>query len=564
MFIDARSISAGETIDTEVAVIGSGAAGISLARDLARHGIGVTIVESGDRQLTSETQRLYAGSNVGLPYFPLDAARLRYFGGTTNHWSGTCRPLEPFDLQEHAWIPNSGWPIGIADLEPFSAEAAELCGLKSNEWSPRHWVAESPYPALSLGSGVVTRVAQNVRSVNRRFADRFADDLHDAEARILLNANVIEIMVADPRDQVGALRVATLEGTEFTVSARSYVLAAGGIENARLLLVSRGRHPEGVGNEHGLVGRYFLEHPRFIAGLLVPFRPDIDLRFYNGHDAGGSRITGYLSLRPEVRAQEQIVDVQLRLEPMYPDFFVRAQDSPDVVALRALLGRTEREPDWAVDLARVADDVTSWRRVLALGGPLPLPRPDAVAQFMGLTAAEREALMPEVLGDIATLAYGETIGTIPTEAIALTARIDPVPNPASRVRLGADTDALGMPRVELDWQLTELDRRSVERTIELVGRAVGEAGIGRVRLTLDGDVGTWPADLAGGWHHMGTTRMHDDPRRGVVDGDGRVHGMRNLYVSGSSVFATGGSGTPTMTLVALALRLASHLRGDTT
>jgi choline dehydrogenase-like flavoprotein len=113
--------------------------------------------------------------------------------------------------------------------------------------------------------------------------------------------------------------------------------------------------------------------------------------------------------------------------------------------------------------------------------------------------------------------------------------------------------------VELDWQLSDADRSSVVRATELLGAELGRAELGRLRLTINEEDATWPTDLAGGWHHMGTTRMHDDPKHGVVDSDCRVHGMRNLFIAGSSVYTTAGSATPTLTIVALALRLADHL-----
>jgi choline dehydrogenase-like flavoprotein len=117
-----------------------------------------------------------------------------------------------------------------------------------------------------------------------------------------------------------------------------------------------------------------------------------------------------------------------------------------------------------------------------------------------------------------------------------------------------------MQRIRLDWRLSDQDRHSVARTMELLAAQVGQAGLGRIRITFDEEQQEWPADLAGGWHHMGTTRMSDDPRLGVVDRQCRVHGTTNLFVAGSSVFPTSGSGTPTMLIVALALRLADHMR----
>jgi choline dehydrogenase-like flavoprotein len=131
--------------------------------------------------------------------------------------------------------------------------------------------------------------------------------------------------------------------------------------------------------------------------------------------------------------------------------------------------------------------------------------------------------------------------------------------------LSAEKDALGMPRARLDWQLTELDKRSIRTYYQVLGRELGRTGIGRVQIRdwLLNDDRSWPSFLSGGWHHMGTTRMHNDPRQGVVDANCRVHGLSNLFIGGAAVYATAGAVNPTLTLVALALRLSDHLKATT-
>ncbi|NUQ19837.1 MAG: GMC family oxidoreductase, partial [Gemmatimonadaceae bacterium] len=145
----------------------------------------------------------------------------------------------------------------------------------------------------------------------------------------------------------------------------------------------------------------------------------------------------------------------------------------------------------------------------------------------------------------------------------LLTRQEQAPNPASRVTLSAQRDALGMPRARLDWRLTELDRRSFRGFYEALGREMGRAGVGRMRMrdwVMERADAPWPASLGGGWHHMGTTRMHADPKQGVVDANCRVHGVGNLWVAGAAVYPTAGCVNPTLTLVALTLRLSDHLK----
>jgi choline dehydrogenase-like flavoprotein len=190
---------------------------------------------------------------------------------------------------------------------------------------------------------------------------------------------------------------------------------------------------------------------------------------------------------------------------------------------------------------------------------LPVPKPEVISLIMRSPPEERERVIVDYLGSIGLFAYDQTLGTIPVDHVDVTTRIEPVPNPDSRVTLSGELDLLEQPRAQLDWQLHPLDKYSVTRTLEIMGAALGRAGLGRLQIIND-DNTTWPEDIRGGWHHMGTTRMSDDPKRGVVDKHCQVHGLSNLFIAGSSVFPTAGSGTPTMTLVSLALRLADYIK----
>jgi choline dehydrogenase-like flavoprotein len=134
------------------------------------------------------------------------------------------------------------------------------------------------------------------------------------------------------------------------------------------------------------------------------------------------------------------------------------------------------------------------------------------------------------------------------------------PNPDSRVLLAEARDAFGVPLASLHWQLTELDRHTIKVALGAIAQEFGASNLARIQIPHDFTVEPWPSYMVGSWHHCGTTRMHRDPKQGVVDADCKVHGMDNLYVAGSSVFPTGGNGNPTLTIIALALRLAEHVR----
>lgn len=564
MMIDARSVPDGETITADLCIVGAGAAGITLARSLADAPFRTLLLESGGLTSDAASQQLNAGEVSGLSYFPLIGTRLRYFGGTTNHWAGICRPFEESDFAGTPGIPITKWPISLADVAPYYAEAGRIARLGSPDWDAGDLVERSPFAPLPLDpTAIETRVAQIVDPERRSFNDAYRDEIADAEqVTTYLNANVVEVRLAADHASVVELMVAT-PGRSFSVTARTYVLAAGGIENARLLLASNRQQPAGVGNGAGLVGRYFIEHPRFTGAVVEPLDDHPSVSFYEQHFADGVRVLGYLALNRERGQAEGLVDVQFRLDTIFRQSHERARESEDVEALRRLIERIRgsRSGGSALrDAARALDDLTSWRRLLLPGAPLPMPQPDLVRIIADASPNELDALIPEFFGDIAVFGYDELTDSAPIDTIELSTRIDPVPNPNSRITLGTERDAFGMPLPKLHWALSRIDRESVQRALEVLGRELGRTGIGRLQVRLPASEDEWPADLEGGFHHMGTTRMSADPGSGVVNADCRVHGLNNLYVAGSSVFTTGGSGTPTLLLVALSLRLADHMR----
>lgn len=530
MLIDARTIPAGERIETEVCIIGAGAAGLALARAFAGRQFRVALIAGGGLAPDRDTQSLYAGPNVGLPYFSLEYSRAHCFGGTTAWWGGHCRPQSDFDFEPRSWIPNSGWPIRVRDIVPYRQAAEQMCSLKSGQWDPQYLTAGSGLEPLPFNPALLeTRVAQVISpSSQRRFGVVYRDEVEKAEnVTTYLNASVTEIDTDDSGQTVTAVKVACIDGPRFTVAPKMCILAAGGLENPRMLLVSNRVQKTGLGNQHDLVGRYFLEHPRFDAGIFYPTSTEARKTVYGPHKLkNGTAIKSYVAPTPEVMRAEQLVDVQIRLASIPEPQVMRSRNSLGFAALRRLVNDLKRgtvPEDFGANVLRVFTDI------------------DNVALASYYTLAGQGGVRP----------------------MLVTTRVDPVPNPESRVTLTSARDALGMPGIQLAWRLSSEDKRSARRAMEIFANEVGRAGLGRVQITFadDGDATRWPASLEGGWHQMGTTRMSDDPKTGVVDRDCRVHGMSNLWVAGSSVFATGGSGTPTMTIVTLAYRLADHIKG---
>lgn len=528
MLRDGRTVPSGESLETDLCIIGAGAAGITIAREFAGSEARVLLLESGGEELEAQTQNLYEGENVGLPYFPLDVCRLRYFGGATNHWTGYSRPFGELDFARRSWVPDSGWPFPAETLDAPYARAHELLELGPFGFGAEPWATISGNPPIALGPDVFGSELFQL-SPPTRFASSYGPALRDADnLTTLLYSNVTEIVLDPSGQRVDSLSVATLAGNRFAVKARAVVLATGGIENPRLLLASRSeRSPKGVGNTHDLVGRYFMEHPHVSIATFLPSDPALDGRFYDLRATENGRYWGTLTLRDSILARDRLCGVSIGLvsEALRSEEFVAATNSPGRASLDELLSawKTGEFPD--------EFGTHVWRVISNL---------DDVTTSLSASAAE-------------PLAEGAMF--------LVWLRCEQAPNSNSRVTLGDRLDPLGTPRVRLDWQLTELDYRTLEAAHQLLAAELGRAGLGRLYLPGGEEPRDWDELITGGNHHIGTTRMHADPTRGVVDAECRVHGVDNLWIAGSSVFPTSGYANPTLTLVALALRLADALHG---
>jgi choline dehydrogenase-like flavoprotein len=520
VLIDARTVVENATIDTDVCIVGAGAAGITLAREFIDQPFRVCLLESGGLEFDKDTQSLYKGQNLGLSYFPLEVARLRYFGGTTNHWDGWCRPLDAIDFEARDAVPYSGWPFDKSHLDPFYERAQSICKLGPYMYDVKNW--ETPNtPQLRFASDrVITTIFQHSPPV--RFGKIYRDEVVGARnISTFLYANVVDIETTHTAQSITRLRVACLQGTKFWVAARLYILAAGGIENARLLLLSSKVQSAGLGNQYDLVGRFFMEHPHLESGLFLPSDSQISVALYDALRLNNARISGVLSLSPETLRNERLLNFSALLQPK----------------------------SWS----EVSEGVSSLRVIARAFRSRTIP--DEFLKHLRNVIAD--------IDDVTTAAYRQwrKKGIRPIELLSLYNRTEQAPNPDSRVTLTEERDALGTNRVRLNWQLSAIDKRSIRRAHEIISQELGRAGLGRFKITLDDDDNAWSALLIGGGHHMGTTRMHVDPKNGVVNENSQVHGISNLFIAGSSVFPTSGYANPTLTIVALAVRLADYVKG---
>lgn len=486
MIRNGKDIPTGTALSTQVCIIGSGPAGITAAWQLQKAGIKVILLE-GSRPYSNyedswpDKVLLYNGEADGLfatnepeflilPYVHHHSTayeRERYYGGTSAHWGGQCRPQDPIDIEGRPGFP--AWPISRAELDPYYAQASALCmlhgdyGLNGENFTNEYW-AQTLQAQIPVLAGFDVEMYQFVGGSYRNFATKTFDGIStigESSVDVIQNASVLDIN--HQQGSVSELSVASMDdgmhpqkATEFTVKADIYVLACGTVANARQLLLSK------AGNENDLVGRYFMCHPL---------------------------------------SQPYIIEASL---------FLSSDQS------RLMGGETPIGP-W-----------TDSNCVRVTGRFIP-------------NAEETTKL---------------GIGRCWFSYDSSQYYFEMAPNPDSRITLSDTVDPVfGQPQTKINWQLSPLDEQTYNQTTALFNTAVNNLG-GQVTFASWDEV---KSGLNVNGHHIGTTRMSNDPTQGVVDANLKLHSLDNLYVAGASVFPSAGISNPTFTIITLSVRLADHL-----
>ncbi len=451
MFHDARSLPAGTVLEAEVCIVGAGAAGITLAQAMAGRGFRVLLLESGGMELEEPTQALYAGEQRGVKQLDLDASRLRYFGGTTNHWAGWCRPLEARDFRPADPADIRRWPITRDDLAEYHTAAQKVLGLGPEEYDTvEPWLSASGMSALPLDGQRLRTALFQVSGT--RFGSEFEPVLAPAaNVAVWLHANMLELETDDTASQVTGVRASSLGGAAFSVAARYFVLATGGLENARLLLLSNRVQPAGLGNGHDAVGRYFMDHPWLADFGYVAFSaPGRDLRLYlDQTEVRGTTVFG--TLAPAVA-------------------------EPGIGGFRVLLRPSRRIIEGVAALKSIGGDITGFRW------------PRRFWSNLGSALYDYDAVIDSTYKTMFGTRKGLFGAPEPQDAPIVGAHLDvnveQLPDPNNRVTLVRARDALGQNRIALNWQPGVAEKRTMRRAAELVGLEMGRLGVGRVRANV--------------------------------------------------------------------------------
>ena len=498
-------------LSCDVAIVGGGAAGLTLARTLAAEGVDVVLLEAGGDKKTNASQEFYRGELV--------------------------------DLEERPWVPGSGWPIAYAELEANYATALEAAEAGVPAYAPADALPgeqEELAPGLD-GDYVRTTVERFSRPTN--FWRRYGAELARSErAKVFRNAPVTRIQLAADGNSVEWLDVAGPDGARRRITARTYVLALGGLETTRLLLASNDVRPDGIGNDSGQLGRNYMSHLCETVGTVTFAGPPEGIAYDYVQDREGIYLRRRLWLTDRAQREHGLLNTTFRThlpepgDPAHGDAVLSAMFLvKDMVLYEYSRKFVDKPVGWAGRARHVSNIVRQPLRLARFGTNWLRKR----------TFADRK--LPSVVLGSAANRY------------ALEFHAEQAPNPDSRLTLSAERDALGMPRLKVDWRITDLDIESLEKSYALLAAELERTGAGR--LDFDRESIRERAHRHGivGGHHIGTTRMAADPKQGVVDTHLRVHGVGNLYVASSSVFPTSGQANPTLTILALTLRLARHL-----
>jgi len=542
----AQQVPTGSELQTDVCIVGAGAAGISLALALAGTGLQVMLVEGGQLHPDAASQRLYEGELADpAAHSPPAFYRQRRWGGSTTIWGGRCVPFDPQDFECREYVKDSGWPISYDEVAQYYAGATLLCEAGANRYiASEALAANTPPPFASpLGHGLTVDGLERF-SCPTDFGARYRERLLRQDGlRLLVGANAVDIGLAPHGSAVRRLEFAALDGRRFFVQARAHVLAIGGLETPRLLLASRTVAPQGVGNAHDVVGRYYMCHLAGSVGLLELAGPPSQVRHGYERTPEGVYCRRRISLTASMQRKLEVGNLVARLHfPAVPDPSHGSSVLSGIFLTRRMLSHEYSR--------RVSEmEKLSLRQYARhVGNVLRYPH-DAIA-FLSHWLFHHS---------LAPRRFPSVILRNRTNRFSLELNAEQSPLPTSRITLCGTRDALGMPRIRVDWQYARGDIDSVARNLRGIAEGMAASGIGRYQFDaerLEQDLTCYGAY---GGHHIGTARMGNNPKSSVVDANCRVHGVANLFVAGSAVFSTSSQANPTLTLVALSLRLAERL-----
>ena len=514
MLIDLKKINEPLKLQCDLCIVGTGAAGLSLATALSNTPLNILLLEAGGLKDEAQTQALYDVEISGLPHPGATEGRFRTHGGSTTRWGGQTLPLMPIDFEKREWVPYSGWPITDDELKPYYQRATQFLLVDQKNFDSDLLIHLDATPPAFNTSELYYHFSKWSPTPNVR-ENHFANIKASSHCTLLLHANVTKIICNENKTHVQQIEARSLTGQHATIIAKNVVLCTGGIETARLLLVNH------IGNDHDLVGRFFQDHPSAFIGWLNTTNPKQVQKLFSQFHKQRLKYSVRCTAAQAWQREKRVLNISsgihfIEENPIYQNTKEIYQDLRDLRFSGATLRKIRQ----------------SIRHPFKIASP--------ITQYL----LKGRSYVPDARFQIGVTTEQE-------------------PNPNSRITLSERRDALGMPLSNLNWQLTALTHYSIQQFAINLCDAFHHANIGEIILepwVLD-NANASQESITDQFHHIGTARMHDSPSHGVVDRDCRVHGFDNLYIGSSAVFPTSGHSNPTFTIIALCMRLADKLRG---
>ena len=540
-------------MNPDICIVGGGPAGIAVAMMAARSGKSILLAESGSTRhqpkdlnqghvrqamgLTDQTDtKLIEGESLYNPDY-LVSGRLRTPGGSSRKWGVRARPNGSFhlrlvqpdaiDFQEMDAYDIPAWPLSFDNLQPYLRRALEFFGLDQVDFNAGTTHAY-PFDPKILTPGLLYFARGSTV-----YQDRYSAIATTENIQVQTGWTLNRMVTNTATDKVNALEFVDEAGTAHTVRPQQIVIAAGGIENSRILLnaVDEGQLPD----PHDTLGRWFMDHPHLSFGILKP-KDTIEQigRFHDFQDRQSNLTLGYYSLSAQAARAESLLRFSISLVGV-----PKLATSP-AIAAGAKLMNLKRQRYSAQDIRQMVCDV--------------IRHPIDAAQFVQYKFGKGLRHHTALGGWSDKSTRLSDIDDLKVE-VMMAQR----PSPDNRVRLLSERDRLGNKRACLQWSWSQPEVDSYWRSVQLTKHHFESIGAGTYIDPTQLGCGKVPRGGTG-WHQMGGTRMSASPEHGSVDANSRYHGVENLYIAGSSVFPSSvGYANPTLTLVALSLRLGEHL-----
>jgi choline dehydrogenase-like flavoprotein len=520
MIIDARQLNNNSKFNCDICIMGGGVAGIVLASELRKYNKNIFVVESGGEDFDSDIQSLYSSDIINNNYPNTESSRLRMLGGSSNHWENNTSPLDTIDFEKREWLPNSGWPIERSDLDEYYLKAAEYCGTKDDTYKADIWSEKLGYKILGLSRDVLETGIAKASSPPVRFYKEYGKNISNIDnITILKNSNIVDVDYNSSTKLIEKVYFESFPGNQHTIYSKVFIMCFGGIENARMLLHFNAQYSDKIGNYYDNVGRYFMDHPVVRAGHLYPDNRSI-FSLYKANVLKDRVVLGYFKLSESSLRKHRINNIRVPL--VSNTNFIMSDGISSFHILNDSLSDGSIPDDFTNHIINILKDLD-----------------------MVLEGVSRKRFDKKIF-ESANVFSGYQLPIM----------FEQSPDRTNRVKLGNNVDRYGIKKILIDWELKKYDKENLWKALEIIAQEFGALSLGRIRLLKERSTRIWGSQLGFGHHHMGTTRMSSQYNQGVVNKNHIVYGTKNLFIGGSSVFPTGGHVPPTLTIVAMAIRLA--------